>query len=67
LLFPQIDDEAIWSRIAQLCWHQHGGNGFNFTREDCLEMDWAEFCWYLEHQDERRSAEAAAIRSASRR
>jgi hypothetical protein len=45
----------------------HGGSGYSFSRADCLEMDWAEFCWYVEHAGDRREAEANAIRNASQK
>lgn len=51
--------------IATVCWHQHGGSGFTFTRADCLDMGWDEFCFYLEEAGERRKTEASAITRAS--
>lgn len=52
--------------MADLCYSQHGGSGFTFTREDVLEMDREEVDFYLDALEERRKKEAWAIRNAGR-
>ncbi len=56
----------MWDAIGQLCWHQHGGSGYNFSRADVLEMEWDEVEHHLKRQEERREAEAKAIREANK-
>lgn len=45
---------------------QHGGSGLGLTYTECLELDYAQVEWFSERLDAQRSAEARAIRSASK-
>lgn len=48
-----------------LCYAQHGGSGYGFTRADVLDMDVAEAFWFAERLGEHRKDEERAIKSAS--
>lgn len=50
--------------VGDVCWIQHGGSGFSFTRADVFEMTWQELIWHIESANERRGAESEAIRRA---
>lgn len=58
--------ELGWKVIRDLCYHQHGGSGYSFTRADVLDMSWGEAAYYLKSLGELRAAEAKAIKSASK-
>ena len=55
----------MWEGIAQLTYHQHGGSGTNLSLPDALE--WPHFVWWLQWLNDRREAEAEAIRDANRK
>lgn len=65
-LFGLRSVEDVWNRFAALCWSQHGGSGFAFTRADVLDMDADEIDWMIEEAGERRKREAEAIRKATK-
>lgn len=52
--------------MAELCYKQHGGSGFNFSKRDVAEMELDEIEFYLGWLEDRRKAEADAIRKASK-
>jgi hypothetical protein len=65
-LFPAFEGDYVFSLVASLCYTQHGGSGFTFTRGDVMEMDLNEAEYYFEWLRDMRERESAAIRKASR-
>jgi len=59
---PDLVDEYV----MQLCYTQHGGSGYGFTRADVLDMSPLEASDCLERLSDNRKREADAIRSQSR-
>ncbi len=57
------DAEEVWSLIGDLCYSQHGGSGYSFTREDVLRMDWDEAQFHQEKLAERRKEEAKVLKA----
>jgi len=65
-LFPPYEPDWFLKASAELCYHQHGGSGFSFTRADVERMDLDEIEFYLDWLDERRTDEANRIKRASK-
>jgi len=61
-----VAEEVLWRLVGDLCWTQHGGSGYAFTRADVLDMEWAEFLAHHRDANERRADETKAIRNAQR-
>lgn len=66
-LFPPYEEHWVRKVTAELCYCQHGGSGFSFTREDVAGMDIDEIEFYLDWLDDRRTKEAEAIKKANKR
>ena len=60
-LFGNISVEWWRGVCGHLWWNQHGGSGYSLTRADVLDMTWDEISWHVEHVNERRKAEHAAL------
>ena len=63
-LFPFYEENWFLKATAELCYCQHGGSGFSFTRSDVERMDLGEIDFYLDWLDERRTDEANRIKQA---
>lgn len=48
--------------IRNLCYHQHGGSGYCFTRADVLEMSLGEIESHVEWLVEQRRRETRALK-----
>jgi len=58
--------EDVLRVVSKLCYSQHEGSGFNFSRADVLAMTPREWRFHLEWLDETRRVESEAIRQAYR-
>jgi hypothetical protein len=65
-IFPPFESDWFRKATAALCYSEHGGSGYGFTRADVLAMDLDDVEFFLEWLEDRRRAEATAIRKASR-
>jgi hypothetical protein len=63
--FPLLPDDWLDQACFKLAWRQHGGSGLGLSISDVEEMPFKRIVWFLEAVDERREAEAKALRSAS--
>ena len=57
-----VGDWREW--IFQMCYHQHGGSGTNFTLQDVLNMPVDDFGWYLNFLFVQRHNEGVQIEKA---
>ena len=62
-LFPwALDVEWFRERLHYLCWVQHGGSGYSFTRKCILGMTVDEIEWHVERAARQRKDMSAAIK-----
>ncbi len=62
LLGFQSLEESVWALVDALCYSQHGGSGYGFTRTEVLDMETDEAQWFLERLGSNRQREAQAMR-----
>lgn len=63
-MFPNCTTEFVYNTIATLCYTQHGGSGFTFTRQDVLRMGFDEAEHHIRWLEERRQDEYNKLKNA---
>lgn len=63
--FPLLPPDWLDQAIFKLGYCQHGGSGLSFQPSEVEDMEFQRIVWFCEALDERREAEAKALRSAS--
>ncbi len=66
-LFGSLDPDAYWDALASVLWHDHGGSGLSLTLADVMDLPFDRLAWFTEWVNDRRAAEAAAIKRAQKR
>lgn len=64
LLFPEIDNELVLSRVCDVLWVQHGGSGMNITWNEVWDLEWDELINLIDEVNRRRKAESDALKKA---
>jgi hypothetical protein len=65
-IFPYYSEDWYLNAIAELCYKQHGGSGFNFNFSDVERFDLNQIEYFLNWLDDRRTEEARRIEKASK-
>jgi len=66
-MFPEwCGCDSFWNAAFELTYLPHGGSGVHLGLNEVLDLPIDRIEWFLERLEERRDAEAAAIRKGNK-